>query len=82
MDLIIFFAAFIILMGIGAPIYLSLIIPSILYIFLNPGLPMLIMSQKNAGEHEQFSFNGSSIFYPRRSIDEYKQCDRQDFWIR
>ena len=46
MDLAIFFIAFIVLLIIGTPIYISLIVPSIIYIILNPGLPMITMVQK------------------------------------
>jgi tripartite ATP-independent transporter DctM subunit len=46
MDLAVFLGVFITLLVIGAPIYLSLIVPSIVYIIMNPALPMITMVQK------------------------------------
>jgi tripartite ATP-independent transporter DctM subunit len=46
MYLLIFFIIFLILLFIGAPIYMSMIIPSIVYCLLNPNLPHLMIIQK------------------------------------
>ena len=46
MDLLIFFIVFIVLLVIDTPIYLALIVPSIIYIFMNPALSMLLVMQR------------------------------------
>lgn len=46
MNLIIFFGSFAVLLTIGTPIYLALIVPSIIFVAMTPQLPMIMMVQR------------------------------------
>ena len=46
MFLIIFFSIFILLLVIGSPIYMALIVPSIVYFILNQELSLMLITQR------------------------------------
>lgn len=62
MELVIFFVSFIVLLLIGVPIYLTLIIPSVLYLIMNPGIPMIMLIQKMMASLNNFTMLAVPFF--------------------
>lgn len=62
MDLFVFLLAFAILMILGSPIYVSMIVSSLVYIFMNPNLDLMVAVQKLSNSVNSFPLLAVPLF--------------------
>ncbi len=79
MELVIFFALFMILMLIGAPIYMSLIVPSITYILMTGNLGINMMTQKMVVALNNFPLMAVPLFMLAANIMNQGSVTRRIF---
>lgn len=79
MELVIFFSLFMILMLIGAPIYMSLIVPSIAYILMTGNLGINMMTQKMVVALNNFPLMAVPLFMLAANIMNQGSVTRRIF---